>query len=145
MNDRRLLIAIATVGVLGLAIAAYLTYIHYAGIKPVCLASGGCERVQSSRYAKLVGVPVTVLGLVGYTGILASLRVRGEPGLFTGALVALAGFGFSLYLTYLELFKIHAICQWCVASAVLMSILALLTVTRLVVAEPHVSAAAAHP
>jgi uncharacterized membrane protein len=145
MSDRRLVIAIATVGVLGLAIAAYLTYIHYAGIKPVCLASGGCERVQSSRYAKLAGVPVTVLGLVGYAGILASLRARGESGLFAGALIALTGFGFSVYLTYLELFKIHAICQWCVASAVLMTVLAALTVTRLVIAEPRVSAAGAHP
>jgi uncharacterized membrane protein len=145
MSDRRLVIAIAGVGVLGLAIAAYLTYIHYAGIKPVCLASGGCERVQSSRYAKLAGVPVTVLGLVGYAGILSSLRVRGEPGLFGGALIALTGFGFSLYLTYLELFKIHAICQWCVASAVLMTVLAALAVMRLVIAEPQVSAAGAHP
>ena len=62
--------------------------------------------------------------------------MRGEPGLFAGALIALTGFGFSVYLTYLELFRIHAICQWCVASAVIMTLLAALTVTRLVVAAP---------
>jgi uncharacterized membrane protein len=126
---------IAAVALVGLGIAAYLTYVHYAGLQPLCLASGGCEKVQSSRYAELGGIPVAVLGLVGYVGILASLGVPGEPGLVTGALIALVGFGFSAYLTYLELFKIHAICQWCVASAVLMTVLAVLTVTRLLVAE----------
>jgi uncharacterized membrane protein len=132
MIDRRLTYAIALVALVGLGIASYLTYIHYAGIKPVCLSSGGCEKVQSSHYAKLAGIPVAVLGLAGYVGILASLLVPGEMGLFATALIALTGFGFSVYLTYLELFKIHAICQWCVASAVLMTLLALLTVARLV-------------
>lgn len=126
---------IALVALVGLGIAAYLTYIHYAGLQPLCLASGGCEKVQSSRYAELGGIPVATLGLVGYAGILASLAVRGEPGLVAGALIALVGFGFSAYLTYLEVFKIHAICQWCVASAVLMTLLAVLTVIRLLVAE----------
>jgi uncharacterized membrane protein len=65
--------------------------------------------------------------------------IPGETGRFAGALTALIGFGFSLYLTYLELFKIHAICQWCVASAVLMTVLAVLTVLRLLVAESRVS------
>jgi len=126
---------IALVALLGLGIAAYLTYVHYAGLHPLCLASGGCEKVQSSRYAKLGGIPVATLGLVGYAGILASLAVPGEAGLVAGALTALVGFGFSAYLTYLEVFRIHAICQWCVASAVLMTVLALLTVIRLLVAE----------
>jgi uncharacterized membrane protein len=131
----RLKAGIAVVALAGLGIAAYLTYVHYAGLQPLCLASGGCEKVQSSRYAELGGVPVAVLGLVGYVGILASLAVPGEPGLVAGALIALVGFGFSAYLTYLELVKIHAICQWCVASAVLMTVLAVLTVIRLLVAE----------
>ena len=77
MIDRRLTYAIALVALVGLGIASYLTYIHYAGIKPVCLSSGGCEKVQSSHYAKLAGIPVAVLGLAGYVGILASLLVPG--------------------------------------------------------------------
>jgi uncharacterized membrane protein len=139
MTDRRLTYAIAVIAVIGLGVASYLTYVHYAGSAPVCLSSGGCEKVQSSHYAKLAGIPVAVLGLVGYVAILASLLVPGEAGLFAGALIALSGFGFSLYLTYLELFKIHAICQWCVSSAVLMTLLAGLAVTRLINAETRVS------
>lgn len=132
---RRLDIAIGVLALIGLGIAAYLTYIHYAGTKPLCLASGGCEKVQSSRWAELGGVPVAVLGLVGYAAILALLFVPGEAGLAGTALVALVGFGFSLYLTWAELFRIHAVCQWCVASAVLMTLLACLSVFRLLTAE----------
>jgi uncharacterized membrane protein len=132
---RRLDIAIVAVAVIGLGIAAYLTYIHYAGLHPLCLASGGCEKVQSSHWSKLAGIPVATIGLVGYAAILATLLVPGETGLAGCALIALVGFGFSAYLTYVELFRIHAVCQWCVASAVLMTALAALTVARLLTAD----------
>jgi uncharacterized membrane protein len=135
MPGRRLVAGIAALSVVGLGIAAYLTYVHYAGLHPLCLSSGGCERVQSSHYAKLAGIPVAVIGLAGYAAILGSLFVRGEAGLATTALFALVGFGFSAYLTYLELFRIHALCQWCVASAILMTAIAALAVARLLVAE----------
>ena len=131
MTDQRLKIAIGAIAVLGIAIAGYLVYVHYAGIEPICAAgSGGCEKVQTSDYAKLAGVPVAVLGLAGYILILGSLFVPGDAGLLGGAALALGGFGFSAYLTYRELFTIDAICQWCVASAVLMTALAILTVWR---------------
>jgi uncharacterized membrane protein len=129
--ERRLTLAIAALAGLGLGVAAYLTYVHYAGIEPICTGGGGCEKVQTSSYAKLAGVPVALLGLAGYLGILASLRVPGERGAAITALLALVGFGFSLYLTYLELFEIDAICQWCVVSAALMTALAGLSVARL--------------
>jgi uncharacterized membrane protein len=86
--------------------------------------------VQSSDYAELAGVPVAVLGTIGYALILASLLVPGDAGRFAGALLGLVGVGFSVYLTYLELFVIDAICQWCVASAVVMAALAAVTVIR---------------
>ena len=115
---------------IGLGVAGYLTYVHYAGIAPVC-TTGGCERVQSSDYAEIAGIPVALLGLIGYIGIGASLALRGDLGRTTTAALAVIGFGFSVYLTYLELFVIDAICQWCVASAGLMTLLAGTAVARM--------------
>jgi uncharacterized membrane protein len=131
-TDRRLRIAVGVLCVIGIGIAGYLTYVHYAGLKVLCLSSGGCETVQSSRYAKLDGVPVSVLGLAGYITILLSLALRGDTGRAVGFGIALVGFLFSAYLTYRELFTIKAICQWCVASAVLMTALVLITGYRVV-------------
>jgi uncharacterized membrane protein len=105
----------------GLLISAYLTWVHYMGVVPVCVGgSGGCKTVQTSIYATILGVPVAVLGLVGYSGLLLSVSLRGEVGIYLGFLVALVGTLFSAYLTYLELFVIHAICEWCLASAAVM-------------------------
>ena len=132
MTDRRLRTAIAVLAIAGIGIATYLTYVHYADVKAFCVAGGGgCEKVQTSDYAELAGIPVAVLGLIGYVLILASLWVPGDNGRLAGAVLALSGFGFSAYLTYRELFTIDAICQWCVASAVVMTALAVLTVWRL--------------
>jgi uncharacterized membrane protein len=105
--------AIAAVALLGLAISAYLTWVHYAGIEPVCTGISDCERVQTSSYAELAGIPVAVLGLVGYAALLVSLRGRAE----LTALLAYVAVAFSGYLTWAELFQIDAICQWCVVSA----------------------------
>ncbi len=134
--DRRLAIAIGVLCLIGIGIAGYLTYVHYAGLKVLCLSSGGCETVQASTYAKLDGIPVAVLGLGGYVLILASLAIRGDIGRATGFGIALIGFLFSAYLTYRELFTIKAICQWCVSSAVLMTLLLILTGYRVLREEP---------
>jgi uncharacterized membrane protein len=114
-------ITLGALAVVGLLISAYLTWVHYAGVAPVCVGgSGGCETVQASSYATLLGVPVAALGLVGYSGLLLSAFLRGGDGAYLGLLVALVGTLFSAYLTYLELFVIHAVCEWCVASATVM-------------------------
>jgi uncharacterized membrane protein len=128
MSPRRRTAAMVTVTVAGLAIATYLTIVHYTGGEAICQLSGGCEKVQTSSYADLAGVPVALLGLIGYAAILATFalpsgdRVRLLRVLLTGG-----GFAFSAYLTYAEVFVIEAICQWCVASAVVMTILLVLT------------------
>jgi uncharacterized membrane protein len=141
MSERRLRRLIGVVALIGLAVAAYLTYVHYAELEPICAGGGGgCERVQNSSYAELAGIPVAVLGLIGYALILASLWIPGEGGRLAGAVLALVGCGFSAYLTWAELFEIDAICQWCVVSAVLMTILALATSWRLV-SSPEQAAA----
>jgi uncharacterized membrane protein len=117
--------------VVGVAIAGYLSYVHYAGIAPVCEIAHGCARVQSSPWSRLAGVPVALLGLLGYGAILAALLIGGETARSAAAGQALIGAGFSAYLTYREVFTLHAICIWCVISAALMATLAVLTVARL--------------
>ena len=120
--------AIAAVALLGLAVSAYLTWVHYAGIEPVCTGISDCERVQTSSYAELVGIPVAVLGVVGYAALLLSLRGPAE----LTALLAYLAVAFSAYLTWAELFRIDAICQWCVVSALAsLAIAALATLNAL--------------
>jgi uncharacterized membrane protein len=131
INDRGLRLAALVLALIGLGVASYLTYVHYEGIHPVCGLGGDCEKVQTSEWSKLAGIPVALLGLLAYATILVSLLVPGEQALIAGALTALVGFGFSAYLTYRELFTIDAICQWCVASAIVMTLLAVVTTARL--------------
>ena len=121
---------IAALAVVGLAVAGYLTWVHYAEISPICTGISNCERVQTSKYAEFAGVPVAVIGLVGYASILAALKLPGEAGRMGVALLSYVGLGFSLWLTYLELFKIDAICQWCVISAVVMTAIAVVATLR---------------
>jgi len=135
VSERGLRVALLAVAAAGVPVAGYLTWVHYAGLQPLCVGGGGgCERVQSSAYAKLGGVPVAVLGLGGYLAILAAALAPGELARLATAGLALVGAAFSAYLTYLELFVIDAICQWCVASAVLMALLAVLAVWRVLAA-----------
>lgn len=134
MSDRALRRAALVLSALGIAIAGYLTAIHYADVDPVCNIAHGCKKVQTSEYAELAGIPVALLGLIGYVGILVAVVVDGEWGRMAAALMALVGFGFSAYLTYRELFTIEAICQWCVASQVLLALLAIICPWRAVAA-----------
>ena len=131
MSEQSTRILLAALSVAGLLMSAYLTWVHFLGVSPICLTgSGGCEAVQTSRYAEIFGVPVAVLGLAGYAGLLLSALLRGESGALLGLFVALVSVLFSAYLTWLELFVIHAICQWCVTSAILMAASFLLTAAR---------------
>jgi uncharacterized membrane protein len=125
--------AIAGLALLGLAISIYLTYVHYAGIEPVCSSISNCERVQTSEYADLVGIPVAVLGIAGYAAILLSLRTRGD----VTALLSYLALAFSAYLTWAEVFKIDAICQWCVGSAIITLLIAVLATVRALGAPLH--------
>ena len=122
MESRALRIGLMVMAAAGLCIAAYLTYVHYAGISPVCTAGGGCEKVQTSSYSRLLGVPVALIGLCGYTAIFGTLAAREtETTRFVVAGLTVVGFAFSAYLTYRELHSIHAICEWCVASALILT------------------------
>jgi uncharacterized membrane protein len=119
--------------VIGIAIATYITIADAGGGAPACIAGGhGCQTVADSSYAHLGGVAVSVIGIVGYVAIAAAMLWPGDAGRFAALALTLVGFGFSVYLTYLELAVIDAICQWCVASAVVMTALFALSVVRAV-------------
>ena len=112
----------------GLAVAGYLTFVESTGTQIVCGPSNGCGDVQNSKYAVLFGIlPVGILGLAGYLGILAAWLAWqfGPSAIKKMAMLAIWGmciFGvlFSAYLTFLEPFVIGATCMWCISSAVLM-------------------------
>jgi uncharacterized membrane protein len=125
--------AIAFVAVLGIGVASYIAIVESSGGTPACLAGGGgCETVASSTYSHVAGVNIAIFGIAAYVALFLSAFFVNDPARFAGFAIALGGFGYSIYLTYLEIFKIEAICQWCVASAVLMTILFLLNAARLI-------------
>jgi uncharacterized membrane protein len=138
-------IATLVLTVIGLGIATYLTYIHYRGIRSVCAIAHGCEIVQSSEYSKFVGVPVATLGLIGYVLIFASLWVRSEEGLLATTALSWIGFAFSLYLTYREIWTIEAICIWCVSSAIILTLLTILSTVSFLRTDPTTGRAHASP
>ncbi|HYB24371.1 MAG TPA: vitamin K epoxide reductase family protein [Solirubrobacteraceae bacterium] len=132
MSARTLRIVLIVLAVVGMCWASYLTYVHYSGEAPVCSIKGNpCSQVQKSVYSELAGVPVALIGAIGYLLILGTLLASdGEQGRFATAALTLGGFGFSVYLTYREVFSLHKICEDCVASAVIMTILVCLSVWR---------------
>ena len=130
----RLRASIAALAVAGIAVAGYLTIVHYAHTSPIC-TTGGCEKVQKSSYAELAGVPVALLGLFAYVAILCAAAVRGLAASLVGVVLGLSGAAFSGYLLWAQLARIHAICQWCVGNDAIIAAVAVLCVARLLL-EP---------
>jgi uncharacterized membrane protein/thiol-disulfide isomerase/thioredoxin len=124
--------------VAGLGVAGYLTYIESTGSLAVCGPVGNCNAVQQSQYARLFGVlPIAVLGLAGYLGILGAwIIARSRNNVWSDwsrlAIFAMSVFGvlFSIYLTVLEPFVIGASCAWCLTSAVLITAVMLLSLDK---------------
>ena len=132
MSDRTLRLAVGAVALAGLAVAGYLTYVHYRPDALVCTASGGCEAVQQSEYATLAGVPVALLGLLAYAAVLGLTVVDTPPTRTITAAIALAAAGFAAYLIALQAFVIDAWCIWCLVNdVVIVPFLATLAVVRL--------------
>jgi len=108
----------------GIGVSAYLTWVHYDIDALVC-GVGDCLEVQASEYAEVLGIPVAILGLAMYVTVLAlslaRFRFPGYRTEITTALfvVTLAGTLYSAYLTWIEVYEIEAICQWCVISAII--------------------------
>jgi uncharacterized membrane protein len=133
---RRVMLVIAALAIL---LTIYLVYVHYSGARPICTSRGGntCLKVQTSAWSMVGPVPVSLIGLVGYIAIFLSLLVpdRDETRVLTLGMT-LFGVCFSGYLTYRELFTLHEICEECVTSAVLVTLLFIGAVWRFLVTDP---------
>lgn len=130
--------AIAVLSLLGLLIAAYLTLYKLGYLGVIQCSTGGCETVQSSRYAFFLGLPVAAWGLGEYLVLLVLSLLGVQPDRMRERWIALSlflvsgvGVVFSAYLTYLEAMVIRAWCQWCVVSAVLVTVIFLLSIPAL--------------
>ena len=123
MTERLLRWAVAALALIGAGIAGYLTYTHFKGSPPVCLTSG-CEVVQNSRWSKLFGVPVALLGLLTYLSIIASTLIRHPLAKQAGAMLALVALGFNAYLLYIQEHEIGRYCTWCISNEIVSLILA---------------------
>jgi uncharacterized membrane protein len=129
VNDRALRAAVALVALAGVAVAGYLTYVHYQPSALICTSGGGCETVQESSYAELAGIPVALLGLVGYLAVLVLVAWDSELAQTLAAAIALTAAGFAVYLVLLQAFVIDAWCVWCLVNDLV--IVPLLVVTTL--------------
>jgi uncharacterized membrane protein len=116
VSDRTLRFAVAVVAVAGAAISSYLTYVHYHPAALVCTRGGGCETVQQSHYAVLLGLPIAIYGVVAWISVLV-LTVWDRPTarVVVGA-IALSALGFAAYLVVLQLAVLHAVCWWCMSN-----------------------------
>ena len=123
MRERYLRWAVAALVLIGAGIAGYLTYTHFKGSPPVCPTSG-CEIVQNSRWSKLFGVPVALLGLLTYLSIFTTTLVRHPLARQAGAMLALVALGFNAYLFYIQAHEIGHYCTWCVSNEIVSLVLA---------------------
>jgi uncharacterized membrane protein len=120
---------------IGMIVAGYLAYVETRHVEAVCGPVGDCNTVQQSEYARLFGIlPIGVLGLIGYAAMLAAWLVARYAGdqvadltILSMFVMTVLGTFFSIYLTFLEPFVIGASCAWCLTSAILMTLLMLLT------------------
>jgi uncharacterized membrane protein len=130
MSEQRLRAGIAAVATAGIGLAAYLLYARETGGELVC-TTGGCDTVQSSRYAEIFGVPVAALGLATYLWILVTSWSSSELARLGQVAVALAACAFSTYLVFVQLHLIGAVCELCLISDALIAVAAALALLRI--------------
>jgi uncharacterized membrane protein len=124
--------------ILGAANALYLLIYKLTGNPHMCLGNGGCHNVNFSPYSEINGIPVSVFGLCAYLAILcilvleARVKIAKEYGPLAIFGISLGGVAFTAYLTYLEIYVIHALCPFCVASAIIITFIFILAIIRLV-------------
>lgn len=141
ISDHKLRITSIVLAVIGLLDSAYLSYVKLINSKVFCGGSNQCEVVNNSPYSEIAGIPIAYLGLGAYAviGFLLYLETRDK---FWRQNVPLAIFGLSLtgvlysaYLTYIEIAVLHAICPYCVVSAVVILFIFIISIKRLITAQ----------
>jgi uncharacterized membrane protein len=142
----KLNLSMKIVAFIGLLDALYLTWVKLSHNESACLPGvGNCETVNTSRYATIYGIPIAVLGAGAFLTILLVLFLENRKGFWienSGMIIfglSLIGVLYSAYLTYLELAVIHAICPFCVLSAVAVLLIFAINLVRLTTnqADPH--------
>jgi uncharacterized membrane protein len=123
--------------VIGILDSIYLLVYKISNNNAMCLGNGDCATVNASRYSEIYGIPVSLLGLVAYLAVLALLIfemrniVTKENSNLLVFGISLVGVVFSAYLTYIEYFVIYAVCPFCVLSAVVITLLFILSIIKL--------------
>lgn len=138
--DKKLYWASAALAGLGSLVSIYMTIYKLTDNNTMCLGSGDCATVNASAYSEIFGIPVALVGVGGYLAILTVLlleqygksRFFKENGVLTVFGLSVGGFGFTLYLVYVEAVLLKAWCPFCVVSQVTMTILFIITIIRLV-------------
>lgn len=136
--DKWLYRASVALVVLGLLVSIYMTIYKYSGNDNMCLGSGDCHTVNASRYSEVNGIPVAIFGIGGYLAILAVLYFETRNRFFRDNAtlmvfgMALTGFLFTVWLIYVEIALLKAICPFCVTSQVAMTLIFILAVWRLI-------------
>ena len=137
MDKRPSQLAIA-LSILGLLVSIYMTIYKLTDNEKMCVGSGGCSVVNSSRYSEVSGIPVAVLGVGGYAAILAVLLLERRNKFFeqNGSILffglSITGFLFTVWLIYVEIALIKALCPFCLTSQVAMTIIFIISVIRLI-------------
>jgi len=136
--DKRLTQITIVLTIIGLLVSIYMTIYKLTDNDSMCIGNGGCSVVNSSKYSEVNGIPVAVVGIIGYATILGVLWLERKPGFFksNGTLmlfgITLIGFLFTVWLIYVEIALIKALCPFCLTSQIVMTFIFILSVVRVV-------------
>jgi uncharacterized membrane protein len=128
---------------LGILDATYLLIYKITGNNAMCIGNGGCHNVNFSPYSEINGIPVSVFGITAFLAIagIQFLEKRYKTARENGPLaifgISLGGVAFTAYLTWLEIYIIHSICPFCVASAIIITLIFILSIIRLIKQTAH--------
>jgi uncharacterized membrane protein len=136
--DKRLTQVTVILSIIGLLVAIYMTIFKLTNNESMCIGNSGCSVVNASGYSEVNGIPVAVIGVIGYLAILGILWLERKPGFFktNGSMIlfglSLTGFLFTVWLIFVEVALIKALCPFCITSQVMMTAIFILSVVRVV-------------